>query len=180
LTLSMCPRQRTWRRAGPSPRPLAHRHPRSLTWMARWSAWLSSRGVRRCCDWRKRGDSTANQPEANPRLCISGELQVSASRCAATWEKKYVLIATSLLCRGDRRRGDDLYEREVRARVEAGNHGRVVAIDIEPAHIFVLPCYPYWLRSAAWPDSTIRPLVEPDRCCRRRTVVSTMEVPDAA
>jgi hypothetical protein len=29
------------------------------------------------------------------------------------------------------RRGDELYEREVRARVEAGNHGKVVAIDIE-------------------------------------------------
>lgn len=29
------------------------------------------------------------------------------------------------------RRGDDIYEREVRARVEAGNHGKVVAIDIE-------------------------------------------------
>ncbi len=29
------------------------------------------------------------------------------------------------------RRGDEIYEREVRARVEAGNHGKVVAIDIE-------------------------------------------------
>jgi len=29
------------------------------------------------------------------------------------------------------RRGDEIYEREVRARVEARNHGKVVAIDIE-------------------------------------------------
>jgi hypothetical protein len=29
------------------------------------------------------------------------------------------------------RRGDEIYEREVRARVEAGNRGKVVAIDIE-------------------------------------------------
>lgn len=29
------------------------------------------------------------------------------------------------------RRGDEIYEREVRSRVEAGNHGKVVAIDIE-------------------------------------------------
>lgn len=29
------------------------------------------------------------------------------------------------------RRGDEIYDREVRARVEAGNHGKVVAIDIE-------------------------------------------------
>ncbi len=29
------------------------------------------------------------------------------------------------------RLGDDIYEREVRTRVEAGNHGKVVAIDIE-------------------------------------------------
>jgi hypothetical protein len=29
------------------------------------------------------------------------------------------------------RRGDEIYEREVRARVEAGNHGKVVAIDVE-------------------------------------------------
>ncbi len=27
--------------------------------------------------------------------------------------------------------GDEIYEREIRARVEAGNHGKVVAIDIE-------------------------------------------------
>ena len=27
--------------------------------------------------------------------------------------------------------GDDIYEKEVRTAVEAGNHGRVVAIDIE-------------------------------------------------
>jgi hypothetical protein len=29
------------------------------------------------------------------------------------------------------RRGDELYEGEIRARVEAGNHGKVMAIDIE-------------------------------------------------
>ena len=29
------------------------------------------------------------------------------------------------------RRGDDLYQSRVRAAVEAGNHGRLVAIDIE-------------------------------------------------
>ncbi|MGH3090120.1 MAG: hypothetical protein ACRDSJ_22800, partial [Rubrobacteraceae bacterium] len=29
------------------------------------------------------------------------------------------------------RLGDEIYEREVRARVEAGNHGKVVAIDVE-------------------------------------------------
>ena len=29
------------------------------------------------------------------------------------------------------RRGDEIYEREVRVRVEEGNHGKVVAIDIE-------------------------------------------------
>lgn len=29
------------------------------------------------------------------------------------------------------RRGDEIYEREVSARVEAGNHGKVVAVDIE-------------------------------------------------
>jgi hypothetical protein len=29
------------------------------------------------------------------------------------------------------RRGTELYERQVRPRVETGNHGRVVAIDIE-------------------------------------------------
>lgn len=29
------------------------------------------------------------------------------------------------------RRGDELYEREIRARVEAGNQGKIVAIDIE-------------------------------------------------
>ena len=29
------------------------------------------------------------------------------------------------------RRGDELYERNVRAQVEAGNRGRVVAIDVE-------------------------------------------------
>ncbi len=29
------------------------------------------------------------------------------------------------------RRGDELYERHVRAQVEAGNHGKIVAIDIE-------------------------------------------------
>ncbi len=28
-------------------------------------------------------------------------------------------------------RGDEIYEREVSARVEAGNHGKVVAVDIE-------------------------------------------------
>ncbi len=29
------------------------------------------------------------------------------------------------------RRGDELYETQVRAQVEAGNHGKIVAIDIE-------------------------------------------------
>ncbi len=29
------------------------------------------------------------------------------------------------------RRGQELYEQQVRAKVEAGNHGRIVAIDIE-------------------------------------------------
>ena len=29
------------------------------------------------------------------------------------------------------RRGDEIYERQVRPQVEAGNHGKVVAIDIE-------------------------------------------------
>jgi len=29
------------------------------------------------------------------------------------------------------RRGTELYEREIRARVEEGNHGRIVAIDID-------------------------------------------------
>jgi len=29
------------------------------------------------------------------------------------------------------RRGDEIYEREVRARVEAGSHGKVVAIDVK-------------------------------------------------
>jgi hypothetical protein len=29
------------------------------------------------------------------------------------------------------RRGDDIYERQVRAQIEAGNHGKIVAIDIE-------------------------------------------------
>lgn len=29
------------------------------------------------------------------------------------------------------RRGDEIYELEVRAQVEAGNHGKIVAIDIE-------------------------------------------------
>lgn len=33
-------------------------------------------------------------------------------------------------------RGDEIYEREVRARVEAGNHGKVVAIDIETGAYF--------------------------------------------
>ena len=78
------------------------------------------------------------------------------------------------------RRGDEIHEREVRARVEAGNHGKAVAIDIEPAHILVLPCFPYCLRSAAWLDLTVRPLVEPGRNCRRRVVESTLGVPDAA
>ncbi len=30
------------------------------------------------------------------------------------------------------RRGDDLYERLVRSHVEAGNLGKIVAIDVEP------------------------------------------------
>ncbi|WP_017324074.1 hypothetical protein [Synechococcus sp. PCC 7336] len=29
------------------------------------------------------------------------------------------------------RRGDEIYETQVRSQVEAGNHGRIVAIDIE-------------------------------------------------
>lgn len=29
------------------------------------------------------------------------------------------------------RRGDEIYESQVRSQVEAGNHGRIVAIDIE-------------------------------------------------
>lgn len=29
------------------------------------------------------------------------------------------------------RRGNDIYEREIRTKVEAGNHGKIVAIDIE-------------------------------------------------
>ena len=29
------------------------------------------------------------------------------------------------------RRGNELYERQIRAQVEAGNHGKIVAIDIE-------------------------------------------------
>ncbi len=29
------------------------------------------------------------------------------------------------------RLGDELYERQIRAQIEAGNHGKVVAIDIE-------------------------------------------------
>lgn len=29
------------------------------------------------------------------------------------------------------RRGDELYEQRIRAEVEAGNHGRIVAIDID-------------------------------------------------
>lgn len=29
------------------------------------------------------------------------------------------------------RRGDDLYEHQIRAQVEAGNHGKIVAIDVD-------------------------------------------------
>ena len=29
------------------------------------------------------------------------------------------------------RRGDEIYETQVRSQVEAGNHGKIVAIDIE-------------------------------------------------
>ena len=34
------------------------------------------------------------------------------------------------------RRGDEIHKREVRARVEAGDHGKVVAIDIETSAYF--------------------------------------------
>jgi hypothetical protein len=38
------------------------------------------------------------------------------------------------------RRGNELYERQIRAQVEAGNHGKIVAIDIETGAYEVAEC----------------------------------------
>jgi hypothetical protein len=47
-------------------------------------------------------------------------------------------------------RGDALYESEVRSEVEAGNHGKIVAIDIETGAFELAEVYRFGSRSLKW------------------------------